>query len=789
MKPKAKGANCSECPLRENDFVPPCGPETTNWVVVGEAPGREEVREGRPFVGKAGKLLGAALEEANFTLDACWLTNTVLCRPPRNAKPSEEARACCVGRLEVELKEYPGADILLTGRPAASIIGLDKGVGGTRGKWYETKNWPDNRFLVTWHPAYILRKPMDAPDFLRDIEKFVTGHQEVLFVRNEPPKVVWLDTPSKIDNALGGSSGREFSWDVETNQSNWVVNAALMLGISFGGNAAYVIPADMLYDSPEAIGILNDFFARNLPIAHNGKFDIMFARKLGIHRAWVWFDTLLAHYVLDERVVGTHGLKKLSREYFDLEDYEMAMVRKYMKSKNDDWSKIDPNVLAQYLAIDVSSTYRLKGIFLEEMVQQGLYKRPFVETIMPFHELATEMEWNGMMVDVPHLEHYREVVEKERLYWMLEARQIAGKPDLNMNSWQQLAVVIWDERKLPQPPKRTWDKIKGQVNINPRSTSEVALFHLANVVDGEVQGFDDPFLSAMFKYRRRNKILGTYINKILNGRDANDRYHDDIKVWGTETGRFATFLHTIPRETVDIYGRMVRSAFIPAPGKLLVRADFSQAEFRSAGAVSNDQFIIDVYANERDLHSEVCEAVFGSGWGKEQRIIIKRLNFAYLYGGGRAALVSDTNIPKEESHRIMAEYNTKMLGLNEWKLAQQAFVIENGYIETPFGRRRRFPYINNTNYKEALKAAVNVPIQSAASDITHHAAVAVQKEGYQVILTKHDEIIAEVPEDGAEEHRIRIEQIMEEAGNKYLPNIKWKADASVRARWTDVPTS
>ena len=150
---KAPYADCDVCPLREFDFVPPCGPESSNWVIVGEAPGREEVREGQPFVGKAGKLLGAALEESNFTLEDCWLTNSVLCRPPMNAKPDDKALECCLPRLSRELQLHVGADVLLTGRPAAvTVLGIDKGVGGMRGKWYEP-DWIDNRFLVTWHPA------------------------------------------------------------------------------------------------------------------------------------------------------------------------------------------------------------------------------------------------------------------------------------------------------------------------------------------------------------------------------------------------------------------------------------------------------------------------------------------------------------------------------------------------------------------------------------------------------------------------------------------------------------
>src|SRR3990167_6270945 len=104
--PKRPGADCQNCTLRAEPFVGPKGPEgRPQLVVVGEAPGADEVRVGEPFVGKSGQLLQAMLSQIGQEWEGVWRTNVVLCRPPKNRTPNQLEQKCCAPRLFEELEQ------------------------------------------------------------------------------------------------------------------------------------------------------------------------------------------------------------------------------------------------------------------------------------------------------------------------------------------------------------------------------------------------------------------------------------------------------------------------------------------------------------------------------------------------------------------------------------------------------------------------------------------------------------------------------------------------------------
>jgi DNA polymerase-1 len=629
-----------------------------------------------------------------------------------------------------------------------------------------------------------MRQPGEAFDLWRDLKKALTTEPMSLAL----PGYHLISLYEGLLNFMGDFNDEWFAFDVESNQADWQRSAALLFGFARRGEDAYIITDDLLYDDPRAIGFLNAFFERNHFIGHNVKFDLHFAHKLGITKAHAELDTMLAHYTLDERK-GTHGLKKLLREYFDIRDYDHELVHRYLKSRADDWSKVPQESLAQYLAWDLAGTAELMASLEAELRQDGLWEHPFLFPIMEYSPMVTDMEELGMMIDVPWMETFKAELEVELEGRAQELREMSGHPELNPNSVPQLQKIIWDERHLTPPATNKYDKIKGQININPRSTSVIALNHYAIYDDGEVAGYRDEFLQLLFNYRRVAKILGTYVNPFLEERDENDRYHDDIRIHGTETGRWATFLHDIPRASSDRYGLRLRQGFRAAPGYMFARVDFSQAELRAAGAISEDPFIIETYRAGRDLHTEVNNAVFGTKeeigerkW-KELRYLVKRLNFAFLYGGGPAAMVSEANIPKNIRKEFKEKYEARMKGLLAWKAKTFGTLSRVGYIETPFGRRRRFPYINAINRKDAEKSSINVPIQSTATELANITALKLWKMGYRIMLTSHDEVILEVPVEEAERHVKLVVDTMEQTGTEYFPIIPWVAEGELHERW------
>lgn len=786
MDSKLLGANCNECPLKDCKVVPPRGRLGADVVFVGESPGKQELLRGAPFVGDSGQLLNDFVTKYPNVI--VRYTNLVMCSPSEGKVPDElmnQAIECCWPRLMIELGHQPR--VVALGNWAARHLVEDRAMVLIRGAWYE-KPW--GLTMATWHPAYILREPNDAIEFFADLKKALLGRRRGLSL----PKVVYINNVLELRAALDRvGAGKWVAFDVEASQVDWKRDRLLMLGLNWGDEYSLIIHPAVVAD-PAGKVALTEFFAFHKMIGHNAKFDEHWLRgRYGI-QIDTSFDTMLAHYAMDERK-GGHGLKRLAREYFDIRDYDHELVHSYLRSRSDDWGKVPYESLAQYLAWDCAITYALREVMEAELRAKGLYEWPFMNVLMKLHYAVARMEELGMMVDVHLLELVDARLELEEDKYLEELREMSGHPELNPRSPKQLQVIIWGERHLVHPDVTKYDKVKGQVNVNPNSTSAIALNHLAVYENGEVVGYTDDFLNLLFKYRRVAKIRSTYVRRFLEKRDENDRFHDDIKIIGTETGRLATFLHTIPRDTADVYGLLMRACFVAPVGYKFARVDFSQAELRAAGAVSRDSFIIETYKSGVDLHSQVTEAVFGSKdelgerkW-KEVRVIIKRLNFAFLYGGGMSALTSDATIPPARRMEFKNKYESKMLGLMKWKTEQIAALHRRGYIQTPFGRRRRFPFLNNVNRKEAEKAAVNVPIQSTPSDITGLAACQLVLEGYRVLMTKHDEVLAEVPIEECDKHCEHIKDVMETIAAQYFPEIVWKADIELADRWTELPES
>lgn len=118
MTPKAPFADCDNCPLRERPCVPSHMPVNARLLVVGEAPGSEEVNQGIPFVGDAGKVLDNALRFAGLPPEQVARTNAVLCRPEGNATPDETAVDACSKRLKHDIAQAGVNTVLALGNTA-----------------------------------------------------------------------------------------------------------------------------------------------------------------------------------------------------------------------------------------------------------------------------------------------------------------------------------------------------------------------------------------------------------------------------------------------------------------------------------------------------------------------------------------------------------------------------------------------------------------------------------------------------------------------------------------------
>ena len=152
---------CRACRLHEGrtQTVFGVGDPQAQWMVIGEGPGADEDQQGEPFVGKAGQLLNAMLAAIGLARSAVYIANIVKCRPPNNREPAADEVAACIGYLRAQINLIRPRLILCVGKVAANnLLGSDEAIGRMRGTVHRYQNIPT---IVTYHPAYLLRSPLE----------------------------------------------------------------------------------------------------------------------------------------------------------------------------------------------------------------------------------------------------------------------------------------------------------------------------------------------------------------------------------------------------------------------------------------------------------------------------------------------------------------------------------------------------------------------------------------------------------------------------------------------------
>lgn len=151
-------AQCRRCILAETrqHVVFGEGNPHAGLMFIGEGPGADEDRLGRPFVGRAGQLLDKMIAAMQFTREEVYIANIVKCRPPGNRVPSPDEAACCIGYLKKQIELIrPEAIVLLGATAVTFLLGPVGGITRVRGKWFAYEGIP---VMPTFHPAYLLRQ-------------------------------------------------------------------------------------------------------------------------------------------------------------------------------------------------------------------------------------------------------------------------------------------------------------------------------------------------------------------------------------------------------------------------------------------------------------------------------------------------------------------------------------------------------------------------------------------------------------------------------------------------------
>lgn len=397
----------------------------------------------------------------------------------------------------------------------------------------------------------------------------------------------------------------------------------------------------------------------------------------------------------------------------------------------------------------------------KKLRETGRLQEVFDMIERPLMPVIRDMNARGVSLDKKNLQ----ALEKE---YRKTLGEIAGRifqhvgHEFNISSPRQLAGVIYDELKLvPEKQKKT---ATGQ-----RTTKEDELAKLSD---------QHPIIEDILQFRELQKLLSTYIEKMLELLSPDGRLHAEFLQNSTVTGRMGCKdpnLQNIPIRTE--YGRRIRSAFVAPKGKALIALDYSQIELRIAAGLSGDEKLISVFKEGLDIHTAVAANVFNVApkeVDKEMRRRAKVINFGILYGMGANALRQNLggSVARDEAAHYLENYFAQYPGLSAWVESIKTSAKERGFVETFYGRRRYLPGFRSAIpmlRAQAERFAVNAPIQGTQADIIKLAMVRadafIEEKGWRervgLLLQVHDELVYEVDDELVEEVGAAIKDVME----------------------------
>ena len=173
----ATAAGCTLCRLSEKrqTVVFGEGDPRAGVMFIGEGPGADEDRTGRPFVGQAGKLLDRMIFAMGLDREEVYIANVVKCRPPGNRDPEDDEVDACAAYLDRQIELIEPAVIVALGKPASRrLTGTSKPMGALRGRWSSYRGTP---LMPIFHPAYLLRQPKLKREAWEDLKLVVARLQ------------------------------------------------------------------------------------------------------------------------------------------------------------------------------------------------------------------------------------------------------------------------------------------------------------------------------------------------------------------------------------------------------------------------------------------------------------------------------------------------------------------------------------------------------------------------------------------------------------------------------------
>ena len=575
------------------------------------------------------------------------------------------------------------------------------------------------------------------------------------------------------------------AFDTETNSLNAVEADMVGFSLCTSENDACYVPLlheenDKQIDFDQAIDILKSILEDNgiKKILHNMKFDALVVDKYDINIK-NYDDTMLMSYSIGSGGIR-HKLDTLIKYYFDHDAISFKDLIGSGKDKKT-FQELPIKEAGKYAAEDADMTLRLWKRFKSFMVKDKQVK--IYEIIeKPLAQVIMNMEKHGISIDVNKLNELSVKFEEKLKNLEKSCYKLIGE-EINLGSPKQVGEILFDKLALPGGKK---------TSTGSWSTNAEVLENLAN------EGYDFPKI--LLEWRALSKLKTTYTDTLptyLNIKT--NRIHSSFAMATTSTGRLASSdpnLQNIPIRSDD--GRMIRKAFIPEKGNVLISSDYSQIELRLIAHIADEKNLINAFLDEIDIHSSTASEVFNiplNDMTPDIRRNAKAINFGIIYGISAFGLAKQLNISRTEASEFIKAYFKKYPSIRGYMDETKKFANENGFVKTLLGRKCLVEEINSKNAATRSfmeRAAINAPIQGSAADIIKRAMIILgnhkklAKLETKMLIQVHDELIFETKKENCEESMRIIKKEMESANLPILNlNVPLIADTNFGNNWDE----
>lgn len=497
-------------------------------------------------------------------------------------------------------------------------------------------------------------------------------------------------------------------------------------------------------------------------IVYDAKLAMHCFTRLKLEVNGYYFDTMIATFLCDSTLTNWERIKSKYElvEPVTREEIYGTVARPKLPDSNQ--QIIHACTKVQF----IKKMYDECNNLIEEYNMHSL----FYDLEMPLTKVLFDMEQEGICIDMNVLES----ISKDTLSRIEELTKtiyayVDNEP-FNLNSPKQLAEILFDKLNLPANKKR--------------STSVDVLEKLQGI---------HPIIDELMEYRKVQKLYSTYAEGLKKFVHSDGKIHTVYNQCVTQTGRLSSSDPNLQNISVrDEQARIIRKAFIPTEGNVLISSDYSQVELRMLAHMADEKGLIEAFNSNLDIHTKTAMDIFGVSKDEvdaTMRRQAKAVNFGIVYGISDFGLSQQLGIYRKDAQQFIDKYLEKYPKISEYMDNVVNQCKEDGYVTTLLNRRREIKEIHDKNHmvrEFGKRAAMNAPIQGSAADLIKIAMIRISDEinknslKSKMILQVHDELIFDVAKDEIEQMKKIIQDGMEHAMELKVPLV---AECQVGNTW------